>query len=296
MIGVVWAEHEAGTNHEVLSGTGIWWVSGLKLNIPKQLYLPMAVSTTVENTGGNSSGDSWGSQRIAIRKPWARDWWNFMPERASEAEPCHVPEKSPEKHQVWRLGSCETSLNIMANLWPKFVDIQDHPKALWRNAAPKRWLIYSKPCRFFRDFLMVLSREWGNGMIVTCCYYGSFPYSLVSWYSSCFYGSFPYSLVSKFCEDAFRTIPSSWPKKSWRWWVSLPATSGSNWKPPVGCGTSWMTLERRWEVPRWDRWDSILGFNNLLNVGTVDSQCCWLNRHFGILDDSDIFWLCPNIG
>ena len=62
------------------------------------------------------------------------------------------------------------------------------------------------------------------------------------------YGSLPFALLSirKFCEDAFRTILSSWPKKSWRWWVSLPATSGWNWRPPVGCGTSWTTLERRW--------------------------------------------------
>ena len=170
MIGVVWAEHEAGTNHEVLSGTGIWWVSGLKLNIPKQVYLPMAVSTTVENTGGNSSGDSWGSQRIAIRKPWARDWWNFMPERASEAEPCHVPEKSPEKTPGLTVGFM---WNIMANLWPKFVDIQDISRSSQSTVAQrssKKVADLHQAMSIFPWFSDVVlsrfSREWGNGMIV----------------------------------------------------------------------------------------------------------------------------------
>ena len=141
-----------------------------------------------------------------------------------------MSQRNPQKNTRLTVGFM---WNIMANLWPKFVDIQDHPKALLAQHSSKKVADLQQTMSIFPWFSdVVLSREWGNGMIVVTC---------------CYYGSFPYSLVSKFCEDAFRTIPSSWPKKSWRWWVSLPATSGSNWKPPVGCGTSWMTLERRWE-------------------------------------------------
>ena len=60
--------------------------------------------------------------------------------------------------------------------------------------------------------------------------------------------------TSPSCEDVFKTILSSWHKKSWHWWAFSLATSGWSYRRPAGTGRT-IVLERR--TRSWGDWGCV---------------------------------------